>query len=383
MDYNYFHEIVSSPNLNICSELQVFEAIATWIEYNEEDRRKHMFDLLKTVRLPLCSTKTLTEVIHPFCENCSDCNNLIKSTLREKKEGTTVLVCKTLNQNRCCMKEYISYNSDNEQWLGYPRVCERKEQDLSHSTPDVVNVEELKYEKYAYYIEYNSSSINVFYGNENKWTKIDLSHLANSNGNILKNFSTCLFMDLLFITGGSCYKNDKSLNYVIFLKTNTNVRGRNMRISRSCHTSTVFGGKIFVIGGRSGTQYSVEAYDRFKNEWEFMPELTEERWGHGSVAIGNKLYAIAGCTTQSCEVFDYTSYKFTRIKPFPRKLYSRFCETTRVKNEIIVKYAPIYNENSTLHADDILENTYVYNPHTDNWISKCVDSFRKSYFLKF
>ena len=101
-----------------------------------------------------------------------------------------------------------------------------------------------------------------------------------------------------------------------------------------------------------------------------MPDLSEAKRGHGSVAMGNKLYVVAGVNTQNSEVFDFVSNKFVLIKPFPLKYNSdqrRQFEYFRVRKEIIVKYDG--NE-----ADD---NIYVYNTIGDKWSSVCVEFLKE------
>ena len=64
-----------------------------------------------------------------------------------------------------------------------------------------------------------------------------------------------------------------------------------------------FYGNILVTGVIDGTETSVEAYDHYLKRWMQMPNLTEEKYRHETVAIGNKFHAIGG-NTQHCEVSD-------------------------------------------------------------------------------
>ena len=60
--------------------------------------------------------------------------------------------------------------------------------------------------------------------------------------------------------------------------------------------STVFEGKIVVTGRKNDdvTLNTVEAYDHVVNTWSRMPNMIKERYGHKSVAVKNKLFAICG-----------------------------------------------------------------------------------------
>ena len=99
-----------------------------------------------------------------------------------------------------------------------------------------------------------------------------------------------------------------------------------------------------------------------------MPDLLEEKYYHGSVAMGNKLYVIGVIETQSCEVFDKISNKFTRIKQFPRDMTSLEVEVFRIHNEIIVKL--------DRKTDGKEENVFIYDTTTNKWTSMCVDIFK-------
>ena len=44
-----------------------------------------------------------------------------------------------------------------------------------------------------------------------------------------------------------------------------------------------------------------------------MPDMVEERCGHASVSVGNKLYVVGGSSV-NCEVYDHFTDKFVMIK---------------------------------------------------------------------
>ena len=81
---------------------------------------------------------------------------------------------------------------------------------------------------------------------------------------------------------------------------------------------TVYQGKIVVSGGRpSDVEYyqlskSVEAYDHYKNQWSFLPDMIETKGHHSAVSISSKLFVIDGYDN-SIEVFDSISHKFTLL----------------------------------------------------------------------
>ena len=191
-------------------------------------------------------------------------------------------------------------------------------------------------------------------------------------------YASCLFMGKLYILGGEvctrkydcqtdeCYVYDPDKNRIECVS--------GMQRSRCCHSCVVYGGKIVVIGGISGTINSVESYDHFEDKWMYMPDLIEEKIGNESVAMGNKFYVIGynKNKTRNCEVFDNISNKFILIKQPPIVLFERFRETFRVKNEIIVT--------CSVDKDDKGDNVYIYNTSSDEWTSMCVQVFKETKF---
>ena len=106
-----------------------------------------------------------------------------------------------------------------------------------------------------------------------------------------------------------------------------------------------------------------------------MPDLIKRRVGHGSVAMGNKLYVIGVIDIQSSEVFDYLSNKFTLIKPLLlnygyNDFYNDFIVSCfRVKEKIIVKYDA---------EDKEVDNIYIYDTKEDKWSSTSVEYFKQN-----
>lgn len=54
-------ELVTSDELHVTSEQQVFEAVLRWVKHDEENRVKNLPELLALVRLPLLSPEYLAD----------------------------------------------------------------------------------------------------------------------------------------------------------------------------------------------------------------------------------------------------------------------------------------------------------------------------------
>ena len=79
---------------------------------------------------------------------------------------------------------------------------------------------------------------------------------------------------------------------------------------------SVFEGRIVVSGGFNinDSLKIVEAYDHVGDTWSSMPNMIENRFGHKSVAVKNKLFIVGGINTVSFEVYDSNTEKFSLLK---------------------------------------------------------------------
>jgi len=133
-------------------------------------------------------------------------------------------------------------------------------------------------------------------------------------------FTACSFINNVYISGGrmsefrdkhdtaTCFEFDsKSLKWKEILR---------MYNARLLPASSVFKGRIIVSGGSNNiaSLNTVEAYDHVGDTWEIMPNMINERDGHKSIAVKNKLFVIGGLNKNNFEVFDSATEKFTLLK---------------------------------------------------------------------
>ena len=113
IDYDLFKFIVSSSDLNVSSEIEVFEAIINWIEHDESSRKIKTYDLLKEVRLPLLSSEIIREVIekHSYCSSCQKCRNHIDSVLAHKTKSSEISFESSQFKNCYCMHNGVYFRS--------------------------------------------------------------------------------------------------------------------------------------------------------------------------------------------------------------------------------------------------------------------------------
>ena len=66
LDYARVLELLSSSDLHITSEIEVFGAAGDWLSHNPEERNKHALDLLLEVRFPLLSDVVVESIVEFF-----------------------------------------------------------------------------------------------------------------------------------------------------------------------------------------------------------------------------------------------------------------------------------------------------------------------------
>ena len=124
-------------------------------------------------------------------------------------------------------------------------------------------------------------------------------------------------MKQLFVIGGKNEGCKDALNTILKydVKRKKWSRTASMKDKRIDAACSIFAGKIVVSGGEG--LKSVEAFDHHENKWICLPDMLEIRKDHGIVSFTNKLFAIAGSLSNTCEVFDNCTKMFTYIKPIP------------------------------------------------------------------
>ena len=98
LDFNLMLKILASSKLNIHSEVEIFNAVITWLKHNNEERSKYAIQLLLKVRLTLLSEHALNYI--------KDCNSSFNEVHEFEKIINEVLCSKKcILQNILCSHE--------------------------------------------------------------------------------------------------------------------------------------------------------------------------------------------------------------------------------------------------------------------------------------
>ena len=325
LDFISVVKVLSSNELMIDSEMQVFNAAEDWFSNNVTERSKYAANLLQRVRLRLLSDHALNYLLNNNSSllQIDNCSALIKQVIKSRKEchsinlSTTIRYCNQNNFNimLCGGKDK---NRDNV----VSDIYSFKTNSLN-SVSRLPQMMESRQDSKAVFI---NGEVYVFGGvdyRNNPVMSVEKYCIQNNTWEIIakmfdkrKEFCGCSFMDSVYVIGGFYPRGNSCIKFNTQNRQWNDVAGLNeSRTSASC---TVFEGRIVVSGGyRIETSNSVEAYDHIADSWSYMPYMIEDRSHHKSVAVKNKLFVVGGLLKTTCEVFDSTCNKFVLLKQLP------------------------------------------------------------------
>ena len=361
IDHKTFKAFISASTITVSSETEVFQAVVNWIEYDEKSRKHYMCDLLKFVRLPLLTDEIIEKLVknNKFCQSCRKCCTHIETVLAVKQKPKNSV--SDFLQNRFCIDNFTLFNFHSH------IACLRS--DISFKNIDK-KFQDFEMKNFQFCNTANRNCFKLYSSG-----KRDCDEIAPNIEQNVQNFTACVFMDKLYVTGGfDCNRDESTCCAVYDPETTGFTMLEDLQEKRCHHSCVVFAGKMVATGGWYA-QRSVEAYDHFENKWSFMPDMLEIRYYHGSVAMGNKLYVTGGINIRYSEVFDYVSNKFTLLKPLPLDDYGLSAFNAlkivffRIKDKVVVKYD---------FEDKSRDNIFIYDKDEDKWNTMCVGYFKEN-----
>ena len=329
LEFKYVVKMLSSSNLNVTSEIEVFNIADNWITFNSEDRHVHAKDLLLKIRLPVLSDAALEYVLNKKSSfrQVEECLELINNTLEDKHS----LFCKLTSLH------FVHRHHDQFNILicgGYNRELEEYTksiihvdvEDIKNTKPlacwqgktDIIETAVIKDSVIAFHVDEIwrlTELVEMYSLTTNTWSGVCETFDDNRQG-----FCICSFMNRVYIIGGHTEQYtgaDTCLQFDPIDVTWKEVGSMNAeRVYAAC---AVFEGRI-VVGGGLWNGGSVEVYDHIADEWSYMPNMVEETSGcrFSLVSTGSKLFAVGEkmIETVLCEVFDSKSNIFVSLNSF-------------------------------------------------------------------
>ena len=384
LDFIMVSKILGSSELRLDSELEVLDAAESWVGYDYEGRSKFAKDLSLKIRLPLT----------PF----HDLNSLSSRSLRFSKIDACVDILRKASQNKKSMYQNKTntfftnrfctqsmFNIVLSGGLRQPGLTEIDcFQQVDGESFDVENdIAFLKSSKFFHKTIYCKGEIYVFGGRNltkisvvsvEKYSLITSSweHVADMPDDLIDSYyCPCAFMHAIFIVGGCNSKLD-ALNSCLKFDTKDKKweDAASLNDKRSKAACAVFQGRLVVSGGwheagyNSESMRSVEAYDCASDTWSRMPSMIERRYGHGSVAVKNKLFVVA-CFNNgngTCEVYDSACKKFVFLKQKPSSFAFSFNSIFFKTFSVGSKFIAVKSESSTAVCFDVEKDEWSEEP---------------------
>ena len=353
LNFDHIVEILASSELDIHSEVEVFNAANIWLEHRIEERRWFAKQLLLKVRLTLLSEQALNHLLgfkstftgHPECVKTLKENLLCKEKCLPNKLSSYRYCSQNMFSIMTCGGEEQEKRGDtvseaNKVWGGdlekvealspmkkprreFEAVCLKGEVYVFGGFNDDVNLVKTV-EKYS--------------PPTNTWTEI--AETTDSR----KEFCACAFMDKVFFFGGSC-GNDVTNSCLQFDTKQVNCKDNIwkeiavMKEARYLAACAVFQGNIIVSGGLKNLNFynslrTVESYDVFADKWSSMPRMIRSRYYHKLSVVKDKLFVIGQGSDKNFEVFDNIGKQFVVLES---SLYIQWLnKSIAIGNKIII-----------------------------------------------
>ncbi|XP_045192713.1 kelch-like protein diablo [Mercenaria mercenaria] len=323
---NQLVDIISSDELNVRTEEQVFNAVMGWVKYNIQERRDHLSSVLQHVRLPLMSPKFLV--------------GTVGSDLLIKSDDA----CRDLVDEA---KNYLLLPQERPLMQG-PRTRARKP----------IRCGEVLFAVGGWCSGDAISSVERYDPQTGEWRMV--APMCKRRCGV----GVAVLNDLLYAVGG--HDGQSYLNSIERFDPQTNQWSSDVAPTSSCRTSVgvaVLDNYMYAVGGQDGVSCLnfVERYDPQLNKWTKVASMSTRRLGVGVAVLGGYLYAVGGSDGTSplntVERYDPRTNRWTPVSPMG----------TRRKHLGVAVY------NNMIYAvggrDDTTELSSAerYNPQTNSW----------------
>uniref|UniRef100_A0A452IAU6 Kelch-like protein 20 n=1 Tax=Gopherus agassizii TaxID=38772 RepID=A0A452IAU6_9SAUR len=286
---NQLIDIISSDELNVRSEEQVFNAVMAWVKYSIQERRPQLPQVLQHVRLPLLSPKFLVGTVgsDPLIKSDEECRDLVdeaKNYLLLPQERPLMQGPRTRPRKpiRCgevlfavggwCSGDAISsverYDPQTNEWRMVASMSKRR------CGVGVSVLDDLLYAVGGHDGSSYLNSVERYDPKENKWTRV-----ASMSTRRL-GVAVAVLGGFLYAVGGS--DGTSPLNTGITRRLGVAV--------------AVLGGFLYAVGGSDGTSplNTVERYNPQENRWHTIAPMGTRRKHLGCAVYQDMIYAVGG-----------------------------------------------------------------------------------------
>ncbi|CAF1190894.1 unnamed protein product [Adineta steineri] len=334
---NQLIDIISSDELNMTSEEDVFNAVMHWISCDVQQRKHYLPKILEHVRFPLMTARFLVNTVgsDPLIRADQTCRDLIDEA-----------------------KDYLLLPQERSSMQG-PRTRRRKP----------IKTSEVLLAVGGWCSGDAIASVEMYDPSNNEWrTVAPMSKRRCGVGVAVLN-------NLLYAVGG--HDGVSYLNSVERFDVQTNQWNHDVAPTSSCRTSVgvaVLDGCLFAVGGQDGISCLslVEKYDSITQKWSRVASMGTKRLGVAVAVLDGYLYAIGGSDGQSplntVERYDPKINKWTSVAPM----------TTRRKHLGCAVYNGFIYSVGGRDDSTELSTAERYNPKTNQWSPVIAMNSRRS-----
>uniref|UniRef100_A0AAY4ADX9 Kelch-like protein 20 n=1 Tax=Denticeps clupeoides TaxID=299321 RepID=A0AAY4ADX9_9TELE len=334
---NQLIDIISSDELNVRSEEQVFNAVMAWVKYSIQERRPQLPQVLQHVRLPLLSPKFLVGTVgsDPLIKSDEECRDLVDEA-----------------------KNYLLLPQERPLMQG-PRTRPRKP----------IRCGEVLFAVGGWCSGDAISSVERYDPQTNEWRMV--ASMSKRRCGV----GVSVLDDLLYAVGG--HDGSSYLNSVERYDPKTNQWSSDVAPTSTCRTSVgvaVLGGYLYAVGGQDGVSCLniVERYDPKENKWTRVASMSTRRLGVAVAVLGGFLYAVGGS--------DGTSPLNTveRYNPQENRWHTVAPMGTRRKHLGCAVYQDMIYSVGGRDDTTELSSAERYNPRTNQWSPVVAMTSRRS-----
>nr|WEX30197.1 Kelch-like protein 20b-B [Carassius auratus] len=344
---NQLIDIISSDELNVRSEEQVFNAVMAWVKYSIQERRPQLAtdcssvlswqQVLQHVRLPLLSPKFLVGTVgsDPLIKSDEECRDLVDEA-----------------------KNYLLLPQERPLMQG-PRTRPRKP----------IRCGEVLFAVGGWCSGDAISSVERYDPQTNEWRMV--ASMSKRRCGV----GVSVLDDLLYAVGG--HDGSSYLNSVERYDPKTNQWSSDVAPTSTCRTSVgvaVLGGYLYAVGGQDGVSCLniVERYDPKENKWTRVASMSTRRLGVAVAVLGGFLYAVGGS--------DGTSPLNTveRYNPQENRWHTVAPMGTRRKHLGCAVYQDMIYSVGGRDDTTELSSAERYNPRTNQWSPVVAMTSRRS-----
>ena len=341
---NEVEEWISSDEIRVRGEEDVFEAIVKWVEQKGSGEREKFFELFRHVRLIYLSRNYVFNEIfpHPLVTNDNACTALVLDTVKHVSSGSEE--CFFAQAPRNCLKtteDCLVVAGAGKRTLCY-LPAQNKWYDMARETKSTSYCQMSAAHGKLYTRPIPDQPMERFDPVINSWAPLMCySSVMSHRGVAVVNFQ-----GFLYVIGGE--EDEEAVNSVHKYNPDTNLwqEVAPMNVSRAGVCAVADKETMYAIGGLANNQTLdvVERFDAKMNSWCRVASTLEKKLLPFGAVLNARVFLFGGVTcpqssdsfhaSSSIEMYDPTSNMWTAIQN--TSLPTRFLSVTSFKGNVYV-----------------------------------------------